>query len=406
MNIDAPTLILLTSGITAISAISLAGEWWKGREAPLMAWSTAFALVAVGCALSLLRLSGSYVVGVWFTHGTLVMAHALFLRGSFALVNRQPGRWWLAGIPLWALCLGLPPDFGSAPALVFVNSATVGLYALACAVVLVRAREASGNVRILGAVFAIHAVAYAIRSALVGVQGGFVSIGRFEGFAISAMLFEGILVAVSLTVLMVCVIRERRESQLAMLAHIDPLTGAFNRRAFLAEAGHHLCPVNGRPATPVSLLLFDLDHFKALNDTYGHSLGDDVLKRFSELARCHLREGAVFARLGGEEFAALLPRTSVAQAESMGWAIVRSFARECAVVEGRTVSATVSVGACTGSAGSSRVEEMIEAADAALYDAKRRGRNQVRVAVTADNCVRKVQAPHPQESGPLSRLTA
>lgn len=400
MNIDAPTLILLTSGITAISAISLASEWRRGREPALAAWSASFALVATGCALSLLRLSGSYTWGIWFTHGTLVMAHALFLRGSYALVNRRPGRWWLGGILFWALCYGLPADFGSAPPLVLVNSITVGLYALACAVVLLRAPEASGNLRMLGVVFAVHASAYAIRSALVGVPGGFVSIGRFEGFAISAVLFEGLLVAVSLTVLMVCVIRERRESALAALAQIDPLTGAFNRRAFMAEASGQLSVAKGGTAAPVSLLLFDLDNFKALNDAHGHSLGDVVLKRFSELAPRLLSREAVFARLGGEEFAALLPQTDLAQAESQAWAIVRAFENDCAVVGGRTVGATVSVGAYTDRMGQSRLEEMIEAADAALYDAKRRGRNQVRSAEPLNQSMAPANQPIPTSSGP------
>lgn len=375
MHVDAPTMILLTSGIALIAALSMANEWRRGREPAIGFWSVGFACITVGSLISVSRMAGWYVAGIWLPHGMLVTAHACFLFGVAVHVGIRPRPVWLLGLLPWAVCYLLPVDMGSAPMLVLVNSLTVGLFSLACALLLLRHGDGSANQRMLGGLFAFHGVAYLGRAGLVGVDGAFVSLAQFQGFAVATTLFEGILVAMLLALLMISAVRGRRESDLAILAHIDPLTGVYNRRAFLALTGKALSVPAPRQALPVAVLLFDLDHFKRLNDTHGHAFGDRVLQEFVATVRERLTGEAVFARLGGEEFAAFLPRTDAREATELGWTIVGAFAEERAESTGATVS--VGVAAATAPL---PVETLIEAADAALYEAKRRGRNRVEQA--------------------------
>ncbi|MGO4319607.1 GGDEF domain-containing protein, partial [Agrobacterium sp. MCAB5] len=129
---------------------------------------------------------------------------------------------------------------------------------------------------------------------------------------------------------------------------------------------------------PVSLLAFDLDHFKAINDRHGHQTGDKVLQLFAETAREEAGPDALIVRLGGEEFAALLPRCDHSQALSRGLAIASRFAKAAARAEGLETHATVSIGLaapdCHDLAG------MLASADGALYRAKALGRNRLETA--------------------------
>ncbi|MCL4810659.1 MAG: diguanylate cyclase [Thermoanaerobaculia bacterium] len=164
---------------------------------------------------------------------------------------------------------------------------------------------------------------------------------------------------------------------LEKLALTDPLTGLANRRAFeealeaeLARAGRH-----GRPA---SLLFLDLDHFKAVNDSHGHAAGDEILSGFAAVLRRGCRRGDLAARIGGEEFAVLLPMTGRVPATLVAERIRRATEGHAL---GQTVSVpvTVSVGVASTEEGTEafEVSRLLRRADAALYRAKAEGRNRV-----------------------------
>ena len=155
-------------------------------------------------------------------------------------------------------------------------------------------------------------------------------------------------------------------------ARTDPLTGIRNRRSFLQEAG--LCIKRAqRKGEPVSLLMFDIDHFKAINDNHGHGVGDEALRQFSQTIQTKIRETDVFGRLGGEEFALLLTETkpdSLHTAERLRDNIAR-IRLECAAGQ---VKFTSSIGVAHGAPGD-LVEQLLRQADQALYRAKKLGRN-------------------------------
>lgn len=159
--------------------------------------------------------------------------------------------------------------------------------------------------------------------------------------------------------------------QLEVQASTDELTGLFNRRHFLQLAGHQL--VTLAPGQQHGLALIDLDHFKRINDTYGHAVGDRVLQTFATLGQACLRDGDILARYGGEEFVLLLPNTNVDQFTACCERLRAAFA--CAEPVGvRVNSVSLSVGMTLLNA-SDALDEALLRADQALYRAKRDGRN-------------------------------
>lgn len=130
----------------------------------------------------------------------------------------------------------------------------------------------------------------------------------------------------------------------------------------------------------VSLIVIDLDHFKAINDTHGHTMGDDVLRLFATTARDDLRTGDTLARYGGDEFVAMLPHTGGDEALALAERIRVAFANATGALVALAVQPTLSVGIATGSLADDTLDTILQRADEALYRSKREGRNRVRVA--------------------------
>jgi len=171
--------------------------------------------------------------------------------------------------------------------------------------------------------------------------------------------------------------KERSDRETYELATTDSLTGVYNRRTFKELAEPQLSR-SRRARVPVSLLMLDLDHFKRINDTYGHLAGDDVLKAFSVLVRNCLRKEDLLARYGGEEFVVLLPGASQASAEAFAERIREQVSAVPLDANGHRVRVTVSIGAASeGGDTLPSLEAMLGRADEALYQAKREGRNRV-----------------------------
>ena len=157
-------------------------------------------------------------------------------------------------------------------------------------------------------------------------------------------------------------------------AFTDELTGALNRRGYFAAA-QKLLAQHARKGEPVSVLMFDLDHFKSINDRFGHPVGDEVLKLFAAITSSTMRSSDIFARFGGEELVALVP-CAIGDAGIAAERVRSAFAGAAGMIAGCPVAATVSVGAA-GAQVCADVVTLLGAADAALYRAKANGRNRV-----------------------------
>ncbi len=164
----------------------------------------------------------------------------------------------------------------------------------------------------------------------------------------------------------------RQNDELKDLATRDPLTGCFNRRTLFAELDK-LWKSSKRYAHPLSVVMVDVDHFKSVNDRYGHGVGDDVLKQVAEVLRTTARKTDVVCRYGGEEFCVLLPHIDVEEAKLAA----ERFRLALAATKCGPVSVTASIGVASVSLGAESMQLMIDQADKALYAAKRSGRNRV-----------------------------
>ena len=165
----------------------------------------------------------------------------------------------------------------------------------------------------------------------------------------------------------------QREAEIVSISLTDPLTGVGNRRRFEQAMSCEMTKVE-RSADKLSALMADIDHFKRVNDDYGHDIGDKVLTTLGELLRKHSRSTDVVARTGGEEFIVLMPRTQLTNAIPLAERVRTSFA--ATLVEPLANPVTVSVGVVEWTSGETK-ETFLRRADQALYEAKRSGRNRV-----------------------------
>ena len=172
---------------------------------------------------------------------------------------------------------------------------------------------------------------------------------------------------------------EQHSQDLEALATIDWLTGLYNRRHFetLAHAELARCQ---RYIRPLSVLMIDIDHFKAVNDEFGHAAGDQVLKAVAQVIIATKRDSDIVARIGGEEFAVMLPETTDAAATLFGERVRKQVQDWSLKVDGAKLTTTVSIGIAGATLRTSGIETLEQAADQALYEAKRTGRNRVVVS--------------------------
>jgi len=201
--------------------------------------------------------------------------------------------------------------------------------------------------------------------------------GFGAGIWVPIFAFELVLYAVGTVFVIFMLVSDRAVKAHKAAAATDPLTGMFNRRGF-AEATARVIEREAEADRPVTVLIFDIDHFKSINDRFGHAAGDEILKLFAIVMTNALRMTDLSGRIGGEEFAALLP-CSMEEAVCAAERVREAFAASGIAVDETPVETTVSIGVAGGPPGT-ELEVLLAAADTALYQAKRGGRNRVEIA--------------------------
>jgi diguanylate cyclase (GGDEF)-like protein len=202
---------------------------------------------------------------------------------------------------------------------------------------------------------------------IVALASGWIAL-----FALEVMLY-----VVGTAFIVLVLSKERAVRIHKTAASMDELTGLLNRRGFYVAA-RQLSACLARQGDPISVMLFDLDQFKRINDRFGHASGDAALRVFADVVGNNMRASDIVARFGGEEFVAILPGT-IEDAAAAADRVRLAFAAAGMVVEGQPLAATVSIGVATGMPGAD-IAAMLAAADAALYRAKENGRNRIEVA--------------------------
>jgi diguanylate cyclase (GGDEF)-like protein len=296
------------------------------------------------------------------------------------------------GAVVWFVAMQYAAFASSEQARVVLSSLVIAVYAFLTAFELRRERRRALIARWQSiAVPLLHATVFLAPIPLcLSLSAGASTQGLFALFALETILY-----VVGTAFIVVVMAKERAALVHRTAAMTDVLTGVFNRRAFL-EAADKLIAKRTRKALPVSVLLFDLDHFKSINDRFGHAIGDEALRVFARTAVASMRASDVVARLGGEEFAALVPG-SAADAAVVAERVRMAFRSAGLVVAGREVAATVSTGIASG-VPPVEIEALIARADAALYRAKAGGRDRIEIApgLHAPGPVREPGKPWPQ----------
>jgi len=236
-----------------------------------------------------------------------------------------------------------------------------------------------GGEALLSQLFFADGAMFLLRTPLNAMLHGSESDNLLSSAWLSVLSLEAFLMTIATAFILLAMSKERTELRHKTAAMTDPLTGLLNRRAFLQDAEVLLQQQIARDR-PIAVLLIDLDHFKSINDRFGHAVGDKVLQIFARTTRAGLRQTDLLGRLGGEEFTVVLADASIDNAYLVADRLRNAFAAAAAVVDDQVLHATASIGVSVIVDPAQDLARLITLADQALYLAKARGRNRVEVA--------------------------
>lgn len=384
MHVDLLTLYLLAIGTLLVSAGMTFWEHLshprRSKELGLLA--AGFSTLATGCAAALWRHDlpgalGSAISNLVILSGYLLVLHSVaslsgrhYRASSVALLVGMAVVWAIWGTQWHAVVWNHVSAFPIA-----LVSAMTAREMLRC-----EGMKSLHSRHIVVAVTGAHALLYAARACLLPwlvTEYG----ETIQSLASKITIYEGVLYSVILPMALLKLVREEDHGELLRESRTDYLTRLGNRRWFF-EQGSRI--VNGAKANrPVCVLAFDLDRFKSINDRYGHDKGDKVLTSFAEIARSVLGPNVILARLGGEEFAALLSGDDALRAKDLGETIARRFARTIPdLIDSFEMPTTVSIGLARFDNPAHSLVDGLAAADHALYRAKALGGNRLELALT------------------------
>ena len=379
MHMDLPTLMVAGSFVSAVSGVFLVFAAMQTKDSEGM---------------------------LWWAGGNLTLAAAIPLIASFdvspglpsvlvavTLLNLSPALIWASaracngyrvdlgvvgsGAAIWLVAYTIPAVRETAEVYVALNLAIAATFLFAAAGEFWRGRNdrltARGPLIVLLSLHAIFATGGSAAAALGAMTPiGSTALLTWLGF----VHFETLAFVIGTSIFTVAMAREKQELLHKIEANTDSLTGLSNRRAFYEDAARVL-ETRRDTGMSVSVILFDLDSFKAINDTFGHGPGDEVLRIFGQTSRRMLRASDLIGRVGGEEFAVMLPGAGMEAAYLVAERTRVAFTSACAGIGDFT--ATLSAGVARADAHST-VDSLLKAADEALYRAKSNGRNRVEVS--------------------------
>jgi diguanylate cyclase (GGDEF)-like protein len=406
MSLDPSTLYLVASMVAAMLGAMLLFFGSQENIAALRWWGTAYLLGAASIALWTLAADSLGEMLSLALKAVGFLACGMVWNASRVFHGRKPN---LPGLVLGALgwiaaATTIPPEASAMR--MTIGAGIVALYAALTASELWSERRRTLQRRWPGIVIP---VLHGFVLMLPVVLGDLLRPHdhQFSGSVwVTVFSIELVLYAVGTVFVIFMLVSERAVSVHKTAASMDPLTGMFNRRGF-AEATSRVIEREANAGRPVTVMIFDIDYFKSINDRFGHPAGDEILKLFAAVVVNTLRITDISGRVGGEEFAALLP-CSLEEAVIAAERVREAFASSGILVEDGPVDTTVSIGVAGGPAGT-QLEVLLAAADTALYQAKRGGRNRVEAAeelpLSLENWRRKTAgtARHAQQPG-VARL--
>ncbi|MCK9915189.1 diguanylate cyclase [Microbacteriaceae bacterium K1510] len=410
MQLDIPTLAVVTVFVTALLGVLLlfAGLQNRAVRAPML-WGIAFLFAAVGMALVIVRGQVPDWLSIHVANMLVFVGFGLVWVGA-RLFDGRPPRVMLVTIApaLWIVACAIPVIGND------INLRTMIASALGAALAFATAREIwRGRAEPLLSRWPTVVTLVVYGFAMVSRIPLTLSVPQAAGehHVIASALyplvaFGTLMFTVILAFLLLNMSKERTELRHKTASLIDPLCGVSNRRAFLAGA-ERLIAQQRVDGTSVAMFLFDLDHFKTINDHLGHAAGDDVLRSFAIEATRTLGSDVLFGRIGGEEFAALMPVGSLGEAVAVADRVRRNFVVAAhAQFEIDIITPTVSTGVALACDMRASVAGLMAKADRALYRAKANGRNRVESAAAIETAVPPDRFADDLETATWRRLSA
>jgi diguanylate cyclase (GGDEF)-like protein len=382
MNLDVNTLFLVTIYVEAMLGLLLLFAWVQNAAITAVAWwGSAHLLRASSVVLFGMYGSVPDWISIDLSNAVLFTAFAATWTGARVFDGSSPSIVGLfGGALLWIVVCRIPVIAHSLEARILISSFIIAGYTWAAAYEFWRGRS-EPLVSRWPAIFMLfaHGALFLLRTPLSTVLPWVPDTQVFESVWLTVLSFEALLFTIAIAFILLAMAKERTELLHKTAAMVDPLTGLPNRRAFL-EGGAQLAHRIDTDPRPAAVLLVDLDHFKTINDSFGHALGDRVLQVFAETAIANIGPHDLIGRLGGEEFAIALYDADCNRAMDLAETIRRAFADIASEVDGQPVMATCSIGVAVSDEGPLDMSSLLGQADQALYAAKERGRNRCELA--------------------------
>lgn len=371
-GLDVPTLSFVAVCVAALLGLFLTFAWFQQRSVRALAWwGSAYLIGASSMALwsapaPLYRLPPEIPGALIFIACGMIWNGVRLFHERRLLPLAS-----VAGAILWLAAAQLPwfPDGGTAR--IGLGALVVAAYTFCIAYELGRERRKSFYSRTAAIVVPmLHAGIFLLPLVMRAFLPEVIAERWLTVFALEVIIY-----AVGTAFIVLTMVTDRHVHIYRTAATRDHLTGLLNRRAFY-EGAANLCAHQAARQQPVSLLMFDLDHFKSINDRFGHAVGDVALQEFAAVARASLRANDIVARFGGEEFAAIVP-ADLDVACRIADRLRIGFEKAGVTIAGHDMGATVSIGAAASLEPVVDLDALIARADAALYRAKHEGRNRV-----------------------------
>jgi len=373
--LDVPTLTFVAICIAALLGILLIVAWVQQRNVRALAWwGSAYLIGASSIALwgapaPLYRLPPELPQALTFLACGMVWNGVRLFHGRRLLPTAA-----FAGAVAWLVLCQLPIFQQVSNERIALGVVVVATYTFFIASELRRERRKSLYSRTAAVLVpCVHAAIFLMPLGMQVFLPESYAAGWLAVFALETMLY-----AIGTAFIALLMVKDNDVNVYRSAASTDHLTGLLNRRAFL-EGARSLCARQGERGQAVTMLMLDLDHFKSINDRFGHAIGDEVLRMFATVARSSVRGSDIVGRLGGEEFAVIVPEP-MEFAARIAERLRAAFEEAGARVGEHAIGATVSIGAATSYKPDMAIDTLLVRADAALYRAKHDGRNRLHAA--------------------------
>jgi diguanylate cyclase (GGDEF)-like protein len=382
MGLDVNTLFMVTIYVEAMLGLLLLFAWIQNSGIHAVAWwGCAHLLRAASVMLFGMYGNVSDAISIDLANALLFTAFALTWSGARVFDGRAPEPMYVVGgAILWILVSHTSSFVDSLEAKVLLASGIITAYTWATAYEFWRGRR-EPLVSRWPAIFMLfaHGALFLLRTPLAQVLPWAHGSQMFDSVWLTVLSFEALLFTIAIAFILLAMAKERTELRHKTAALVDPLTGIANRRAFLEDV-MALSKRQESEGRSVAVLLADLDHFKSINDRFGHAVGDRVLQVFVEAACAKLGPNDLIGRLGGEEFAIVIYDSGRDKGLAIAERIRLAFEDATVEVDGRQIGGTLSMGMAIAETNLFDIPAVLAQADEALYCAKERGRNRVEVA--------------------------